>query len=371
MCPARPIAGIGRDRRAAAQRDDRRVAGARVGELVEIGAAVEQRDGDAVLEAELRLQPVGRLVVGGDLPRQRVDDEVEPLRSRQTSPLRSASAASIGACVTPHEAKRLIPSPSTARPKPSSSAASPAASSHSPGPGHEVEPAALALEHGLARGQALLGEQRREHAGARREPGVQRLRHRAEVPPDAARLATRPAPSAAPARSASSRSRRVAGDRGRDRPDRGGRVPAELVVAQVDRAADRGQRLQPGEVRGDRLGSARAARLAEREHRRHEHGGRVQEARMVAVVEVERMRARAVGERGAGDRRPQPRADDERPRLAALGAARPRAPARRPARPRPASITPAVSRKSCRAASTAWAGRRLGAVRDASGERRA
>ena len=207
MCPARPISGsVATDVRSRSA-TTARVAGAGVGELVEVGAAVEQRDGDAVLEAELRLQPVGRRVVGGDLPRQRVDDELEALDRRDVA-VASASAASIGGCVTPHEAKRLIPSPSTARPKPSSSAASPAASSHSPGPAtRSNQPrspsstSSPAVRPCSASSAASTPARAASPAwsGFAIEPKFLR------TPPacDAAR------PSAAPARSASSRSRRA------------------------------------------------------------------------------------------------------------------------------------------------------------------
>ena len=145
-------------------------------------------------------------------------------------------------------------------------------------------------------GHALLGEQRGAQPIARRLPDMERLRHGAEIGLDAARHRGRECERMgefirAQAEQVSA-SRRAA-----EGPERRGRVPAFVVVMEIHRACETGFALDAGGVSSQERLSGVAG--ADRPQGRQDRRRRMAADRIVAIVEIERMRRDAVDERGA------------------------------------------------------------------------
>ena len=161
----------------------------------------------------------------------------------------------------------------------------------------DVEEALLVLEGGLVRREPVAREQRGEETVPRAVADVQRLHHRAEVGLDAGS------------------ERRRDGERGGDlvvrqlhqlrarggaaeHAERRGRVPAVRVVIEVHAQPELALGLEAGDVGGDEIAAARAGVVGERDQRRQDGRGRMAADRVVAVVEIERVRGGAVHQRG-------------------------------------------------------------------------
>jgi hypothetical protein len=170
------------------------------------------------------------------------------------------------------------------------------------------------IEHRHRSGEAFTGEQRREQAVHRGFARVERLGHRAERGREAGRL-----------RPGEPEGVRELSRVEAEQPARGGgraevsesrrRMPAALGQPGADHAPDPGLHLEPGDECGQRLGAGGALPFAEREHDRRDRRRAVDDRRQMRVVEVERVRLRAVGHRrhqGAGA---QPAAEHGRLRL--------------------------------------------------------
>ncbi len=155
--------------------------------------------------------------------------------------------------------------------------------------------ALLVLERGVIGGHALLCEQRGKQPVARRMTDMERLGHGAEIGLDA--------------RGHRGRER----ERGRDlvgrQPkqmracrrcpegaERRGRMPALLIMMEVDRARELAFGLDAGRIGGDE-GLAGYAR-GERPQRRQDRRRRMTAKRVAAIVEVERVRRRTIDQRG-------------------------------------------------------------------------
>src|ERR1700722_7946446 len=78
---------------------------------------------------------------------------------------------------------------------------------------------------------------------------------------------------------------------------RRGRVPAFFVMVEMDAARDPRLGLEPRDIGGDEGGSGAVFGLSEREQRRQDRRRGVAAERIADVVEIERMRRRAVDQR--------------------------------------------------------------------------
>ena len=159
--------------------------------------------------------------------------------------------------------------------------------------------------------------------------------------------------SACPVAAASRPSSRLA-PRGRaEGAERRRAVPAALIVARIHQPAEARLDLEADDVRVEHRAAGRARDLAGREHRRHERRARMRERHEAHVVEVERVRGRAVGERRVRSRTrdgPCPRYD------ARAAPSRSGATSRARCAP-PARQRPPARRRSCRGTRLAAAAR--------------
>ena len=147
-------------------------------------------------------------------------------------------------------------------------------------------------------------------------PGMERLGHGAERLLEAGGLRARDAEGM----------REPAGVEAEELPGRGrgaevteeaGHVPAPVGELPPDDASDARLHLEAGDEGGEDGGAARVPPLAQGErHRRHRRGP-VDDRRQVRVVEIQRVRLRAVGERGVQRAGAPAPAHDRRLRLAA------------------------------------------------------
>ncbi len=180
----------------------------------------------------------------------------------------------------------------------SPSASVTSAQSHLVGKGLEQTPGRF--ERARRGRVAVLRQQRRHQAGARGAADVERLGHRAELLADADRLRCGDA----------QRHRRAvrierqdprAGRGGAEHAGRAGDVPAAVVVIGVDRVPDAARDIDPEHDRIDDLPSAGTRVLGERERRRGDRTGRVDDRAQMRIVEIERVRRDAVQHRRARD----------------------------------------------------------------------
>ena len=120
-------------------------------------------------------------------------------------------------------------------------------------------------------GEPRFGEARRNQPGMRRAPGMERLRHRAEIGHDAARLRGRQRDrhggllGVEPAQ-------RGASSAGADRTENAGRVPALDVMMAGVAARQLGPGLVAGDIGGEHLLATETQRLRLGQDRRHQHG---------------------------------------------------------------------------------------------------
>ena len=155
------------------------------------------------------------------------------------------------------------------------------------------------------------GEAGRQHAGFGGEAGMERLGHRAELRHEARRHAGRD-------RHRMGRLLRIqlqqprARRRRPDRADRRGGVPAPVAVHRVHPLADPPEDLEARDISIDTVPPRRPFRLGQRKNGGNEHGGRMRLGRIEIVVEVERMRRRAVHQRSPGWRQRPPEPDRRR-----------------------------------------------------------
>ena len=150
-------------------------------------------------------------------------------------------------------------------------------------------------------GDALAGEQCRDHAVLSGYARVHRLGHGAELDFRAARHARceadRPTEvlGIEPEKSGARRG-------GAERTEGRGRVPAALVVVHVDRLADPAHGLEPYDVCIEQVLPAAVLRLGDRQYRRHQDRARVRGGRMKVVVEIVDVRRGAVNQCGGRHR---------------------------------------------------------------------
>src|SRR6266851_9061134 len=88
-------------------------------------------------------------------------------------------------------------------------------------------------------------------------------------------------------------------------------MPALFVMMEVDAAGDPRLGLEPGDIGGDEGAAAAVERLAEREQGRQYRRRRVAAQRVADIVEIERMRRRAVDQRGVERRGAAVAAEDQ------------------------------------------------------------
>ncbi len=143
---------------------------------------------------------------------------------------------------------------------------------------------------------AARSEHRRHDAVLCGEAGVHRFRHGAELELRAARHAERQAQGCGHACLIQPQQARAGGGRA-EGPERGSRMPAPLVVLQIDAVADQRERLQADDISVQNRSAGCALRLGQRENRGRKHRCRVARHRVVVVVVVERMRSGAEDER--------------------------------------------------------------------------
>ena len=155
------------------------------------------------------------------------------------------------------------------------------------------EESLVALERVAARGEAIAGKEGGEHTVARRVADMQRLRHGAEIGFHAGGERDGARERSLGLRLVEPEQPRGGGGRAED-AERRSRVPALLVVLEMDRAGDSGLDLVAGDVGGDRVTAVGSEHLAERNDRRNEHGRRVPAQCRAHVVVVERVRGDAV-----------------------------------------------------------------------------
>src|SRR5208282_5852536 len=80
--------------------------------------------------------------------------------------------------------------------------------------------------------------------------------------------------------------------------DGAGRVPAVRVMVEIDAERDLAFGFEAGDIRGDEVTAACASLLRQREERGQDRRRGMAAERVVAVVEIERVRRGAVDERG-------------------------------------------------------------------------
>ena len=190
----------------------------------------------------------------------------------------------------------------------------------------ERDEAALALVGIRRGGDTGLGEDSRRDPVLGREPGMERLRHGAELALGAGGETGGEAERGGGLRGVeaeqpgASRSRR-----GRPQGRRG--VPALEVVGHVQRLAEPGHDLDAHDERIHAGRAVGAAFLTQRKQGGHQYGADVGVADLQHIVVVERMGRRAVDQRSPGCREPVRRAGDDRatrtpPRHRVIGRAR-------------------------------------------------
>ena len=174
-----------------------------------------------------------------------------------------------------------------------------------------LEEALLMLEHALrVCREAGLCQSRGQNAITSAVADVQRLRHGAEVRLDARgeRRGERER-HAGLVRVQSHQSRRRRGCA--EGAERRGRMPALGVVMEVDGERDLGFDLESRDVGEHEVATRYAKLVGERKERRQHRYGRMSTHRVAAVVEVERVRGRAVHVSGIEDADPPRRAEDQ------------------------------------------------------------
>ena len=163
------------------------------------------------------------------------------------------------------------------------------------------------------------GEQRGQQAVHRRLPWVQRLRHRPERLLEPGRLGSRDTEGMgeSPGVQPEQLSRR----RGRaEMAEHAGDVPAAIGELSPEDAAEARLDLEAGDEGRQRLGAGQVPPLAERQHHGRDGRRAVDDGRQVRVVEIERVRLGAVGERGVERARAQAAPDHRGLREPAAGA---------------------------------------------------
>ena len=169
---------------------------------------------------------------------------------------------------------------------------------------HRAAEAGLAFHHVERAGDALGGGERGGDAGFRGVPGVQRLRHRVH----AERL-LQPGGEGGDGRERVREALAVeleqlgGGRGGAEAADGAGVVPV-LVVRAAHRRADAGRDLVADDHRAQERFAARAARLGERERGGNGRRAGVIDAVAEDVVDLDRVRGRAVDQRRGADGRP-------------------------------------------------------------------
>ena len=139
-----------------------------------------------------------------------------------------------------------------------------------PGAVEHFEKALAVLQRILACGEAFAREQRRHRAVAGAMADMQRLGHGAEIGLEARR--ERGGDGERRRRLLGRKSHEMrGGGRSAEHAERRGRVPALVVVMEIDGARDARLGLEAGDISGDEVASGDGARIGEREQRR-QHG---------------------------------------------------------------------------------------------------
>ena len=285
----------------------------RVLEVLEPDAAVRERRGDAVLEAELALEPgpgpvmdedAGRQLAGADAHVRDVGRGQAVLGVQAERGLDRRMGRAAGGELLDRDAERRRDLPRRAE-----ALGLELGGIGGPAPVEDRAEPVAAAEGVAGRGESALGQQGGQDAAARRQARVQGLGHRAEVHPQSAGRRRRDPQRVGRGRGVQPEQPGGRGGRA-ERPQRRGRVPARHVVGHVHGARRADLQLEAHQVRGQQLGARRTPPLAQREQRGHEVTARMAVHRVVGVVEVERVRGGAVGERGRDDVGPERGADD-------------------------------------------------------------
>ena len=146
------------------------------------------------------------------------------------------------------------------------------------------------LERAVRGGKAVARQQRRRQPRARRAADVKRLGHRPELLAHADRLRRGDAERhRGPLRVEAEQAR--AGRGGAEHAGRAGDVPAAVVVVGIDGVADAARDVDAEHQRVDQLPPRGAEMLGQRERRRRDGAGRMDDRAQVRVVVVERVRS--------------------------------------------------------------------------------
>ena len=173
---------------------------------------------------------------------------------------------------------------------------------------HGGEEPLRSFDRRTTRGHARLREQRRQHAVARREAGVERLHHRSEVFLEARRFGRGNGQGVADDPGAESEKARCRG-RGTNRAQRGRAVPSAPVVAGIHRTPQTRFDFEAHHVRLEQRPPCCAGQFRDGKARSDERRagmGKRDEAHVVVIV---RVRRGAVRQRGVGRARAQPRSE--------------------------------------------------------------
>ncbi len=168
---------------------------------------------------------------------------------------------------------------------------------------HHGEHAATALERVGRAGESAGGKQTGPHACLGGMPGVERLRHGAELLAVTGGLGGGDAEAMRGGHSLEPEQP----DRDRRRGQRAGgpgHVPARVVVLGVERIAGPGGQLVAEGVRGEQVDAPAAAPLRQRRARGVQRRGGMQNGGNVGVIEIQCMAGDSVDERGVGDSQP-------------------------------------------------------------------
>ena len=152
-----------------------------------------------------------------------------------------------------------------------------------------------AIERGKTGIDAVSGQARRQDSGLRRKAGVNGLGGGAELRHEPARHAGRD-------RQGESRlalfepQQARASCRRADRADRRGRVPSPVAMRGVQALADASHDLQPGDIGVEAVKARCLLLLGQGQDGRHQHRAGMGFRRIEIVVEIERVRGRAIDE---------------------------------------------------------------------------
>ena len=166
-----------------------------------------------------------------------------------------------------------------------------------------VGPAALGLDHGVGRGEVLRGQDRREDAVGRGAARIEALVHRAEGFAQAHRL--RCGQPERPRHLLLVQPHQLADGRGRAEHAGGaGDVPADIVMVRIDRVADPALGLDAEHQRVEEILARDRLHLRQREDRRGDRTGGMDDRLQMGVVIVEDVARHAVDEGGVHDVEP-------------------------------------------------------------------